>query len=157
MTRSTSPCIGSIGPFASQALIMIFASRDECEGSQVDHEEREHICGRPLGLCFDERTGNLYIADAYMGLLVVGPEGGLATKVATQAQGIPFGFTNSLDIDQRTGVVYFSDSSLRFQRRYVRCSLTSFHLLLFFFLLVKKMEVYEWYIVTSLEEYYPVT
>ncbi|XP_058202408.1 protein STRICTOSIDINE SYNTHASE-LIKE 2-like [Rhododendron vialii] len=91
--------------------------RDECEGSQVDHEEREHICGRPLGLRFDERTGNLYIADAYMGLLVVGTEGGLATKVATQAQGIPFGFTNSLDIDQRTGVVYFSDSSSRFQRR----------------------------------------
>ncbi|KAG5555905.1 hypothetical protein RHGRI_006528 [Rhododendron griersonianum] len=91
--------------------------RDECEGSQVDHEEREHICGRPLGLRFDERTGNLYIADAYMGLLVVVPEGGLATKVATQAQGISFGFTNSLDIDERNGIVYFSDSSLRFQRR----------------------------------------
>ncbi|KAI8562476.1 hypothetical protein RHMOL_Rhmol03G0039500 [Rhododendron molle] len=97
---------------------MIFASRDECEGSQVDHEEREHICGRPLGLCFDEITGNLYIADAYMGLLVVGPEGGLATKVATQAQGISFGFTNSLDIDERNGIVYFSDSSSRFQRRW---------------------------------------
>ncbi|KAH7855451.1 hypothetical protein Vadar_025019 [Vaccinium darrowii] len=92
--------------------------RDGCEGSDVEHEQIwEHICGRPLGLRFDGRTGNLYIADAYMGLLVVGPEGGLATQVATQAQGTPFGFTNGLDIDERSGVVYFSDSSSRFQRR----------------------------------------
>ncbi|KAL2984505.1 hypothetical protein AAZX31_12G091800 [Glycine max] len=29
----------------------------------------EHICGRPLGLRFDKKTGDLYIADAYFGLL----------------------------------------------------------------------------------------
>ncbi|KAK9290357.1 hypothetical protein L1049_008526 [Liquidambar formosana] len=90
--------------------------RDGCEGWH-DHNETEHICGRPLGLRFNETTGDLYIADAYMGLLVVGPNGGLATRVATQAQGIPLGFTNGLDIDQRSGAVYFSDSSSRYQRR----------------------------------------
>ncbi|PSS01746.1 Protein STRICTOSIDINE SYNTHASE-LIKE 2 like [Actinidia chinensis var. chinensis] len=90
--------------------------RDGCEGSH-EHEQREHICGRPLGLRFDQTTGALYIADAYMGLLVVGPEGGLATKVADQAQGTPFAFTNGLDIDQRNGIVYFSDSSSRYRRR----------------------------------------
>ncbi|XP_075639209.1 protein STRICTOSIDINE SYNTHASE-LIKE 2 [Castanea sativa] len=87
--------------------------RDGCEGPH-DHDKMEHICGRPLGLGFDTATGDLYIADAYMGLLVVGPNGGMATKVATR---IPLGFTNGLDIDHRNGVVYFSDSSSQYQRR----------------------------------------
>ncbi|CAL5333810.1 unnamed protein product [Camellia sinensis] len=38
----------------------------------------KHVCGRPLGLRFDKKTGDLYIADAYFGLQVVGPNGGLA-------------------------------------------------------------------------------
>nr|GMD21383.1 protein STRICTOSIDINE SYNTHASE-LIKE 3-like [Ipomoea batatas] len=37
--------------------------------------KNEHICGRPLGLRFEKRTGDLYIADAYFGLMKVGPEG----------------------------------------------------------------------------------
>ncbi|KAK2970490.1 hypothetical protein RJ640_023673 [Escallonia rubra] len=88
--------------------------RDGCDGSRGT----EHICGRPLGLAFDENTGDLYIADAYLGLLVVGGYGGLATKVATQAQGVPFRFTNGLDIHPSNGVVYFTDSSSSYQRRY---------------------------------------
>lgn len=90
--------------------------RDDCQGS-YDHEEKEHICGRPLGLRFNERTEDLYIADAYMGLLVVGPNGGLATKISTQSDNAPFYFANGLDIDQGTGVVYFTESSLNYQRR----------------------------------------
>lgn len=88
----------------------------ECE-KQKDHEKMEHICGRPLGLCFNEKTGDLYIADAYLGLLLVGPMGGQATSVVTEAEGIPLRFTNGLDIDQRNGLVYFTDSSSRYQRR----------------------------------------
>ncbi|CAK7340217.1 unnamed protein product [Dovyalis caffra] len=91
-------------------------NRDGCGGPH-DHHQTEHICGRPLGLCFDEAHGDLYIADAYMGLLKVGREGGLATKIATHAQGIPFRFTNSLDIDQSSGAIYFTDSSSQYQRR----------------------------------------
>ncbi|KAK4412871.1 protein STRICTOSIDINE SYNTHASE-LIKE 2 [Sesamum alatum] len=90
--------------------------RDGCEGPH-DHSQTEHICGRPLGLRFNEKTGHLYIADAYMGLLVVGPDGGLAQPLAQQVDGLAFGFTNSLDIDHNTGVVYFTDSSTRFPRR----------------------------------------
>lgn len=86
-----------------------------CQESQ---QKLEHICGRPLGLRFHEKTGELYIADAYFGLCVVGREGGQAMPVATKAQGMPFGFTNALDIDHESGVIYFSDSSIRFQRRY---------------------------------------
>eukprot|EP01018_Ginkgo_biloba_P010738 Gb_11507 [translate_table: standard] len=76
----------------------------------------EHICGRPLGLRFSKRTGDLYIADAYFGLLRVGPEGGLATPLVSEAEGVPLGFTNDLDIDE-DGNVYFTDSSATYHRR----------------------------------------
>ncbi|XP_061963878.1 protein STRICTOSIDINE SYNTHASE-LIKE 2-like isoform X1 [Populus nigra] len=91
-------------------------NRDGCGGPR-DHQHTEHICGRPLGLCFDESHGDLYIADAYMGLLRVGTQGGLATKIVTHAQGIPLRFTNGLDIDQSSGAIYFTDSSSQYQRR----------------------------------------
>ncbi|KAI3444341.1 hypothetical protein Pfo_001006 [Paulownia fortunei] len=52
-----------------------------------------------------------------MGLLVVGPNGGSARPLAKEVDGVAFGFTNSLDIDQNSGVVYFTDSSTRFPRR----------------------------------------
>ncbi|KAK6124668.1 hypothetical protein DH2020_041590 [Rehmannia glutinosa] len=91
-------------------------SRDGCVGPH-DHTQMEHICGRPLGLRFNVNTSELYIADAYMGLLVVGPNGGLASPVAKEADGVAFGFTNSLDVDQNSGAVYFTDSSSRFPRR----------------------------------------
>ncbi|XP_051150733.1 protein STRICTOSIDINE SYNTHASE-LIKE 10-like [Andrographis paniculata] len=90
--------------------------REGCVGP-YDHSRWEHKCGRPLGLKFDPNTGNMYIADAYMGLLVVGPNGGQAQKVAHEEGGVPFGLTNSLDIDHDNGVVYFTDSSSRFPRR----------------------------------------
>ncbi|OIW05905.1 hypothetical protein TanjilG_23691 [Lupinus angustifolius] len=37
--------------------------------SPFSYVKTEHICGRPLGLRFDKKTGDLYIADAYFGLL----------------------------------------------------------------------------------------
>jgi len=77
----------------------------------------EHICGRPLGLRFDKKTGELYIADAYLGLLKVGPEGGLATSLATETEGVPLRFTNDVDVDSE-GNVYFTESSSIYQRRY---------------------------------------
>eukprot|EP00271_Cylindrocystis_brebissonii_P015761 TRINITY_DN38764_c0_g1_i1.p1 TRINITY_DN38764_c0_g1~~TRINITY_DN38764_c0_g1_i1.p1 ORF type:complete len:446 (-),score=54.93 TRINITY_DN38764_c0_g1_i1:668-2005(-) len=77
----------------------------------------EHICGRPLGLRFHQTTGDLYIADAYYGLLKVGKEGGLAKSVVTEAEGVPFGFTNDLDIDEEEETIYFTDTSTKYQRR----------------------------------------
>ncbi|XP_050368101.1 protein STRICTOSIDINE SYNTHASE-LIKE 3 [Argentina anserina] len=84
--------------------------------SPMSYLPNEHICGRPLGLRFDKKTGDLYIADAYLGLLKVGPEGGLATSLTTEAEGVPLRFTNDLDIDEE-GNVYFTDSSTKYQRR----------------------------------------
>ncbi|KAI0498896.1 hypothetical protein KFK09_019794 [Dendrobium nobile] len=87
--------------------------------SLFSYLENEHICGRPLGLRFNKKTGDLYIADAYFGLLKVGPEGGVATPLTTEAEGVPFKFTNDLDIDE-DGSIYFTDSSFNFQRRLSR-------------------------------------
>ncbi len=75
------------------------------------------MCGRPLGLRFDKKTGNLYIADAYLGLQVVGPNGGLAKPVVSEVEGHPLRFTNDLDIDEEGDVIYFTDTSKIFQRR----------------------------------------
>ena len=44
----------------------------------------ESQCGRPLGLRFDHKTGDLYVADAYKGLMRVGPGGGKATVLVNQ-------------------------------------------------------------------------
>jgi sugar lactone lactonase YvrE len=82
-------------------------------GQKLDHE---HICGRPLGLRFEKRTGELYIADAYYGILKVGPQGGLAEPVVTELNGRPFKFCNDLDFDDE-GDLYFTDSSTKYQRR----------------------------------------
>uniref|UniRef100_J3L375 Strictosidine synthase conserved region domain-containing protein n=1 Tax=Oryza brachyantha TaxID=4533 RepID=J3L375_ORYBR len=89
-----------------------------CSSSVVPPEERESICGRPLGIRFFRKTGELYIADAYLGLMKVGSEGGEAQVIATEADGVPFHFLNGLDVDQSSGDVYFTDSSSTYTRRF---------------------------------------
>ncbi|KMZ57153.1 putative Strictosidine synthase [Zostera marina] len=91
---------------------------DVCEpkSNPMSYLEYEHICGRPLGIRFHKRTGDLYIADAYYGILKVGPEGGLATPITTEAEGVPFKFTNDLDVDDQ-GNIFFTDSSSVYQRK----------------------------------------
>ncbi|CAM8984420.1 unnamed protein product [Rhodiola kirilowii] len=87
--------------------------------------EMEHICGRPLGLRFDKKSGDLYIADAYLGLQVVGPDGGLATPLVSEVEGQTLRFTNDMDIDEEADVIYFSDTSTEFQRREFMSSILS--------------------------------
>ncbi|KAM0899515.1 hypothetical protein ACQ4PT_021204 [Festuca glaucescens] len=87
-----------------------------CSDSSVPSEEKESKCGRPLGVRFYRKTGELYIADAYLGLMKVGPAGGEAQVLAKEADGVPFHFVNGLAVDQATGDVYFTDSSLNFTR-----------------------------------------
>ncbi len=64
--------------------------------------------GRPLGLAFD-RKNNLIVADAYEGLLSIDPEGNIAV-LSTEAEGLPYRFTDHLDIAS-DGIVYFTDAS----------------------------------------------
>ncbi|KAF3432248.1 hypothetical protein FNV43_RR26987 [Rhamnella rubrinervis] len=93
----------------------VLMQRNLCDGTS--NPNLEPICGRPLGLKFNPTDCNMYIADAYFGLLMVGQNGGVAKQLATSAEGVPFNFTNALDIDSQTGMIYFTDSSTRFQRR----------------------------------------
>ncbi|MBA0606446.1 hypothetical protein Godav_018901, partial [Gossypium davidsonii] len=89
--------------------------RELCDGST--NPNLEPICGRPLGLKFNPVTCDLYIGDAYFGLLMIGPNGGIAQTLVSSVERIPFKFINGLDIDSSTGVIYFTDSSTTFQRR----------------------------------------
>ncbi|MDA8018282.1 MAG: SMP-30/gluconolactonase/LRE family protein [Thermoanaerobaculia bacterium] len=75
--------------------------------------------GRPLGLHFDAE-GRLLIADASAGLLRLyeGPDA--ATRVetlTTEADGVPFRFTDDLDIAS-DGKIYFSDASHRWDHHH---------------------------------------
>jgi sugar lactone lactonase YvrE len=90
----------------------------ECAAKEKQQVAPEIACGRPLGLQFHRATGDLYFADAYLGLMRVGRRGGLAQAVATRdAGGAPLNFANGVDVDQETGHVYFTDSSTKYRRR----------------------------------------
>ncbi|XP_010525477.1 PREDICTED: protein STRICTOSIDINE SYNTHASE-LIKE 1-like [Tarenaya hassleriana] len=81
--------------------------------------ELEHICGRPLGVHFEKKSGDLYICDCYFGVMKVGPGGGLAEKVVDEAAGRKVTFTNHMDIDEEEDAIYFTDSSDKYQIRTV--------------------------------------
>lgn len=66
--------------------------------------------GRPLGLAWD-REGRLLVADARRGLLRIDEAGGVEV-LATEAEGVPFGFTDDVDVGP-DGTVYFTDASTR--------------------------------------------
>ncbi|KAJ4905048.1 Protein STRICTOSIDINE SYNTHASE-LIKE 9 [Raphanus sativus] len=76
-------------------------------------------CGRPLGLSFEKKTGDLYICDGYFGVMKVGPEGGLAELVVDQVEGRKVMFANQMDIDEEEDVFYFNDSSDKYHFREV--------------------------------------
>ncbi|CAN1332897.1 Protein STRICTOSIDINE SYNTHASE-LIKE 10 [Linum perenne] len=104
------------GPYVGVSDGRVLKDRAACDGKSDPSLEPK--CGRPLGLKFNPITCDLYIADAYFGLMATGPNGGLALKmVSSSSDGVPFKFTNGLDIDSVTGVVYFTDSSLVYQRK----------------------------------------
>jgi len=77
------------------------------EGRQI--RELTRTGGRPLGLRFHP-NGDLLVCDAERGLLRVNPMGDI-TVLATEAEGIPFGLADDLDVDQEGRCVYFSDAT----------------------------------------------
>ncbi|KAG0580938.1 hypothetical protein KC19_4G212000 [Ceratodon purpureus] len=81
----------------------------------------EHVCGRPLGLRIHKETGEMWIADAYLGIVKVGPEGGQGEVVLNEIDGVRMKFVNDLDFDDE-GNLYFTDSSTHWQRRqFIHC------------------------------------
>jgi sugar lactone lactonase YvrE len=73
--------------------------------------------GRPLGLQFDA-TGHLIVADAFRGLLAVGPDRTITVLVDT-VEGQRLLFPNALDI-AADGAIWFSDASQRFDQHHWR-------------------------------------
>lgn len=70
--------------------------------------------GRPLGLHFD-RQGQLIVCDAFKGLLAINPAGEMSL-LADEAEGVPFLFTDDVDI-AADGKIYFTDASSRWNQR----------------------------------------
>lgn len=82
--------------------------RLEADGSVAIFADTQ---GRPLGMDFDA-AGQLIVADAYRGLLSIDPQGQIQV-LTSEAEGLPFKFTDDLDIAS-DGTIYFSDASSRF-------------------------------------------
>nr|GEU90269.1 protein strictosidine synthase-like 11-like [Tanacetum cinerariifolium] len=70
------------------------------------------ICGRPLALSFDYRTSDIYITDAFFGLLVVGFNGGLATQLSSG-----YKYLSGIDVESYSRHVYMTDASLTYDIR----------------------------------------
>ncbi|XP_023747694.1 protein STRICTOSIDINE SYNTHASE-LIKE 11 [Lactuca sativa] len=104
--RWAGPTIG----FVDFAYTSPTRTKQFCDGTT--DPEKGPICGRPIALSYQHVTGLLYIADAFFGLLVVGPTGGLAIQLAGG-----FKYANGIDIELLTGNVYFSDGSLTYDIR----------------------------------------
>ncbi|KAM7479770.1 hypothetical protein LguiA_027983 [Lonicera macranthoides] len=69
------------------------------------------ICGKPSGMGFYDKTGELFVADSIFGLVVIPPGGGVGKQLAKSAGGVAFGIPDALEVDQSTGDVYFTDAS----------------------------------------------
>jgi sugar lactone lactonase YvrE len=83
--------------------------RLQADGTRPEVFANTH--GRPLGLAFDS-NGYLIVADAIKGLLSIARDGSL-TVLTTEADGVPFGCTNDLDV-ATDGTIFFTDASSKF-------------------------------------------
>ena len=70
--------------------------------------------GRALGLDHDQ-NGNIWLADAYIGLVKMSPDGNLET-VLDEVDGIPLLYADDIAITPN-GKMYFSDASTRFSAK----------------------------------------
>uniref|UniRef100_T1JJK8 Strictosidine synthase conserved region domain-containing protein n=1 Tax=Strigamia maritima TaxID=126957 RepID=T1JJK8_STRMM len=95
-----------------------FITRTGRHHSKCGRESMEPVCGRPNSIRVDS-DGNLFVADAYKGLLkILLPEGIVHVIIPAEKgiDGIPFKYLNGLEISQ-SGLVYFTESSTKFERR----------------------------------------
>nr|GMC71887.1 protein STRICTOSIDINE SYNTHASE-LIKE 11-like [Ipomoea batatas] len=101
------------GNFNDFATTSPFRTKEKCDGISLTNIQAE--CGRPLGLYFDRRGEELYITDAFYGLLKVGINGGLATQLAGGVDGQNFSFADAVVVDEEYGDAYFVDSGAIFR------------------------------------------
>ncbi|KAF7848391.1 hypothetical protein BT93_L1990 [Corymbia citriodora subsp. variegata] len=102
------------GGFIDFAFTAETRNKTFCDGRNATADaEVGLIGGRPLGIAFNS-TQFLYICDAYLGLYAVSPLGGRATRLASSAEGAAIRSCNGLDVDPKTGAVYFTDASANY-------------------------------------------
>lgn len=98
----------------------IYGANEDGTIVRLDHEGGNletfaNTGGRPLGLAWGA-DGRLLVADAAKGLLAIDASGVIET-LSTEADGVPFRFTDDLDVAS-DGKVYFSDASSRFDHHH---------------------------------------
>jgi sugar lactone lactonase YvrE len=76
----------------------------------ASYSEMADTGGRPLGITFSP-GGGIVIADAKKGLLHFGQK---LRRLANEADGVPFGFTDDVDNTRLDKNVYFTDASSKF-------------------------------------------
>lgn len=81
---------------------------------QLQAQKWVNVGGRPLGIDFDA-DGNLWIANAYIGLMKLTPDGELST-VLTEVDGVAIQYADDVAV-AANGKVYFSDASTRFSAK----------------------------------------
>ncbi|RHN42410.1 putative strictosidine synthase transcription factor WD40-like family [Medicago truncatula] len=116
-----------IGPnegFKEYAFTSPNRNKTICDGL-ADFSAVQAKCGRPLGLSFNHQTGDLYVADAYYGLVKVSPDGANVTQLVGPAQANSTKFADGLDVDSDTGIVYFTEASTNFQLKDFQTLITS--------------------------------
>lgn len=92
-----------------------------------DGDQREavpfiDVGGRPLGIDYDDQ-GNLWIANAYIGLMKLSATGELST-VLTEVDGIEVRYADDV-VAAPNGKIYFSDASTRFSAKEYNSTLTA--------------------------------
>ncbi|XP_022238787.1 adipocyte plasma membrane-associated protein-like isoform X2 [Limulus polyphemus] len=101
---------GSIVKISKDKLTVVTKTGSDCE-----LQTKSSTCGRPLGLRFDKK-GNLYVADAYCGILMVNLRSGSVETLlplSTEVEGKAIMLPNDLDIDEEQGIIYFTDTSTK--------------------------------------------
>nr|AXK92563.1 strictosidine synthase [Gelsemium sempervirens] len=98
--------------FVDFAYASPFWNKEQCLNNTSP--DKKDLCGRTYDLAFNYVTKELYVADCYFHLSVVGPEGGHATQLAKSVNGVPFKWLYALTVDQPTGNLYFTDVSTKY-------------------------------------------
>lgn len=84
------------------------------DGDQIEGVPFIDVGGRPLGIDFDAQ-GNLWIANAYIGLMKLSPLGELTTEL-TEVDGIAVRYADDIAV-AANGKIYLSDASTRFSAK----------------------------------------
>lgn len=79
--------------------------------------ETEPLCGRPLGLEFSSNQ-ILYAVDPYYGIFEIKNQENIEKIVKPTDTMTQMRFINSISRSEKTGIIYFTDSSIYYQRRY---------------------------------------